>query len=149
RELSRCRAFLKSSDAVVLRQGILRLMQSRNLTVSVERAGTRRTGAAPAESRRCFGLLTPLMAPTQSTGVRPGEGILYELLTGLRPIDAKRLRKAALAEMIRIIQEEEPSKPSTRLSENDSLPSLADVRQTEPKKLSSRAPSAASRRRHS
>ena len=35
--------------------------------------------------------------------------ILYELLTGLRPIDARRLKKAALAEMIRIIQEEEPS----------------------------------------
>ena len=61
--------------------------------------------------------------------------ILYELLTGLRPIDAKRLRKAALTEMIRIIQEEEPSKPSTRLSTDESLPSLAAVRQTEPKKL--------------
>src|SRR5262249_28555763 len=61
--------------------------------------------------------------------------ILYELLTGLRPIDAHRLRKAALAEMIRIIQEEEPSKPSTRLSTEASLPSLAAVRQTEPKKL--------------
>ena len=34
--------------------------------------------------------------------------ILYELLTGLRPIDAKRLKKAALTEMIRIIREEEP-----------------------------------------
>src|SRR5262249_6897628 len=42
--------------------------------------------------------------------------ILYELLTGLRPLDAARLRKAALTEMIRIIKEEEPSKPSTRLS---------------------------------
>jgi serine/threonine protein kinase/tetratricopeptide (TPR) repeat protein len=61
--------------------------------------------------------------------------ILYELLTGLRPIDAKRLRRAALTEMIRIIQEEEPSKPSTRLSTDESLPSLAAVRQTEPKKL--------------
>ena len=48
--------------------------------------------------------------------------ILYELLTGLRPIDAKRLRKAALTEMIRIIREEEPSKPSTRLSTDESLP---------------------------
>ena len=47
--------------------------------------------------------------------------ILYELLTGLRPIDAKRLEKAALTEMIRIIQEEEPSQPSTRLSTDDSL----------------------------
>ena len=61
--------------------------------------------------------------------------ILYELLTGLRPIDAKRLQKAALTEMIRIIQEEEPSKPSTRLSTDESLPSLAALRQTEPRKL--------------
>ncbi|MCI0360045.1 MAG: serine/threonine-protein kinase, partial [Planctomycetaceae bacterium] len=61
--------------------------------------------------------------------------ILYELLTGLRPINAQRLRKAAHAEMIRIIQEEEPSKPSTRLSTDEALPSLAALRQTEPKKL--------------
>jgi serine/threonine protein kinase/tetratricopeptide (TPR) repeat protein len=61
--------------------------------------------------------------------------ILYELLTGLRPIDRKRLHKAALTEMIRIIREEEPSKPSTRLSTDDSAPSMAALRQTEPKKL--------------
>src|SRR5438046_273058 len=34
--------------------------------------------------------------------------ILYELLTGLKPIDAKRLKNTALLEMIRIIKEEEP-----------------------------------------
>jgi tetratricopeptide (TPR) repeat protein len=61
--------------------------------------------------------------------------ILYELLTGLRPIDAKRVKKAALTAMLRIIQEEEPSKPSTRLSTDESLPSLAALRQMEPKKL--------------
>jgi eukaryotic-like serine/threonine-protein kinase len=61
--------------------------------------------------------------------------ILYELLTGLRPIDGKRLRNAALTEMIRIIQEEEPSKPSTRLSTEESLPSLAALRHIEPRKL--------------
>lgn len=61
--------------------------------------------------------------------------VLYELLTGLRPIDAKRLKKAALTEMVRIIREEEPSKPSTRLSTDESLPSLAAVRQIEPRKL--------------
>ncbi len=61
--------------------------------------------------------------------------ILYELLTGLRPIDSKRLKKAALTEMIRIIREEEPSKPSTRLSTDASLPSLAALRQTDPRKL--------------
>ncbi|MFN9984477.1 MAG: protein kinase domain-containing protein [Pirellula sp.] len=61
--------------------------------------------------------------------------ILYELLTGLRPIDSKRLKEAALTEMIRIIREEDPSKPSTRLSTDESLPSLAAIRQIEPKKL--------------
>jgi eukaryotic-like serine/threonine-protein kinase len=61
--------------------------------------------------------------------------ILYELLTGLRPIDAKRLKKAAYMEMIRIIHEDEPSKPSTRLSTDGSLPSLAASRLIEPKKL--------------
>src|SRR5439155_13935082 len=61
--------------------------------------------------------------------------ILYELLTGLRPLDAKRLKQAAYTEMIRLIKEEEPSKPSTRLSTDESLPSLAALRQTEPRKL--------------
>ena len=61
--------------------------------------------------------------------------ILYELLTGLRPFDSKRLKKAALDEMIRIIREEEPSKPSTRLSTDESLPSLAASRHIEPGKL--------------
>ena len=37
--------------------------------------------------------------------------------------------------MIRIIREEEPPKPSTRLSTDESLPSLAALRQTEPKQL--------------
>jgi eukaryotic-like serine/threonine-protein kinase len=38
--------------------------------------------------------------------------------------------------MLRIIREEEPPKPSTRLSTSDSLPSVAANRHTEPKKLS-------------
>jgi tRNA A-37 threonylcarbamoyl transferase component Bud32 len=61
--------------------------------------------------------------------------ILYELLTGLRPLDAERLRKAALTEIVRIIKEEEPSKPSTRLSTDARAPSLAALRHTEPRKL--------------
>jgi eukaryotic-like serine/threonine-protein kinase len=61
--------------------------------------------------------------------------ILYELLSGLRPFDPARLRNAPLTEMIRIIREEDPSKPSTRLSTDDSLPSMAALRQTEPRKL--------------
>ncbi len=61
--------------------------------------------------------------------------ILYELLTGLRPMDGFRLRRAALTEMIRVIQEEEPTRPSTRLSSDAALPSLAALRQVDPKRL--------------
>ena len=42
--------------------------------------------------------------------------LLYELLTGSTPFERKRLQEAAFDEMLRIIREEEPPKPSTRLS---------------------------------
>ncbi len=61
--------------------------------------------------------------------------ILYELLTGLKPFDSQRIRKAALDEVIRIIREEEPSKPSTRLSSSESRPSLAAARGLDPSRL--------------
>src|SRR5262249_48890873 len=48
----------------------------------------------------------------------------------------KRLKEAALLEVLRVIREEEPPRPSTRLSElKDSLPSISAQRQTEPAKL--------------
>jgi serine/threonine protein kinase/Tfp pilus assembly protein PilF len=62
--------------------------------------------------------------------------LLYELLTGETPLDPHRLRSAAFDEMLRIIREEEPPKPSLRLSSSESLPSIAANRQIEPKKLS-------------
>src|SRR5262245_31041144 len=43
--------------------------------------------------------------------------LLYELLTGTTPFDQRRLKKAGFDEIRRIIREEEPPKPSTRLSE--------------------------------
>jgi tetratricopeptide (TPR) repeat protein len=62
--------------------------------------------------------------------------LLYELLTGTTPFTRERLQKASYDEMRRIIREEEPPKPSTRLSESkDSLPSISAQRQTEPAKL--------------
>ena len=62
--------------------------------------------------------------------------VLYELLTGDTPFDKQRLRSAALDELLRIIREEEPPKPSTRLSGSDTLPSVAANRKIEPAKLS-------------
>ena len=39
--------------------------------------------------------------------------LLYELLTGTTPLDKKRLKEAAMLEVLRLIREEEPPKPST------------------------------------
>src|SRR5579864_3576495 len=62
--------------------------------------------------------------------------LLYELLTGSTPLTRKRIKEAALLEVLRVIREEEPPRPSTRLSESkDSLPSISAQRQTEPAKL--------------
>jgi serine/threonine protein kinase/tetratricopeptide (TPR) repeat protein len=62
--------------------------------------------------------------------------LLYELLTGSTPLDKKRLKEAAFMEVLRVIREEEPPKPSTRLSTTEQLPSIAANRGLEPKKLS-------------
>jgi WD40 repeat protein/serine/threonine protein kinase len=62
--------------------------------------------------------------------------VLYELLTGSTPFAKKRFQQAAYDEIRRIIREEEPPKPSTRLSESkDSLASISAQRHTEPAKL--------------
>jgi hypothetical protein len=62
--------------------------------------------------------------------------VLYELLTGSTPLEKRRLKEAAMMEVLRLIREEEPQKPSTRLSSNDQIPSVAANRSLEPKKLS-------------
>src|SRR5262249_28203172 len=42
--------------------------------------------------------------------------LLYELLTGSTPLDRKRLKEGAILETLRLIREDEPPRPSTRLS---------------------------------
>ncbi|HQR08989.1 MAG TPA: serine/threonine-protein kinase [Gemmatales bacterium] len=61
--------------------------------------------------------------------------ILYELLTGTTPLERERLRTAAWDEVKRLIREEEPPKPSTRLSSTEGLPSIASQRDMEPARL--------------
>jgi eukaryotic-like serine/threonine-protein kinase len=62
--------------------------------------------------------------------------LLYELLTGATPFDKGRFQKAGYDEIRRIIREEEPPRPSTRLSTLEDLPSIAAQPGLEPKKLS-------------
>jgi tetratricopeptide (TPR) repeat protein/tRNA A-37 threonylcarbamoyl transferase component Bud32 len=62
--------------------------------------------------------------------------LLYELLTGSTPLTRERMKRAAHAELLRMIKEEEPPKPSTRLCEStEELASISANRQTEPAKL--------------
>jgi eukaryotic-like serine/threonine-protein kinase len=63
--------------------------------------------------------------------------LLYELLTGTTPFDRKRFATAAYDEIRRIIKEEEPPKPSTRLSTmGETLSKVSGQRKTEPARLS-------------
>jgi tetratricopeptide (TPR) repeat protein len=61
--------------------------------------------------------------------------ILYELLTGSTPLEPGRFQRAAWHEILQFIKEEEPPRPSERLSSSASLPSLAAERQLEPSRL--------------
>src|SRR5207249_113851 len=63
--------------------------------------------------------------------------LLYELLTGKTPFDARELLAAGLDAMRRIIREQEPVRPSTRLNAmlKDDLTTTARRRQTQAPKL--------------
>ena len=61
--------------------------------------------------------------------------LLYELLAGSTPFEPERLRKAALDEVLRLVREEEPPRPSARLSTSQARATIAAVRQSDPDKL--------------
>ena len=61
--------------------------------------------------------------------------LLYEILTGTTPLERKQFEEAAFDEVLRIIREVEPARPSLRLSGSDSLPSIAAQRRIEPRDL--------------
>jgi len=59
--------------------------------------------------------------------------LLYELLTGTTPFSEEELRKAGYIEMQRVIREEEPAKPSTKLTTlGDILTEVAKHRNATP-----------------
>jgi serine/threonine protein kinase len=63
--------------------------------------------------------------------------LLYELLTGTTPFDQEPFREAGFDEMRRIICEEEPPRPSTRLSKLGQAATIASIRRkSEPRRLS-------------
>ena len=89
-----------------------------------------------------FEYMSPEQAEMNAFGVDTRSDIyslgvlLYELLTGTTPLERPRLRQAALGELVRLIKEEEPPRPSVRLSGSGDLPKIAAARKTEPARLS-------------
>ena len=61
--------------------------------------------------------------------------VLYELLAGSPPFKKKELEKAGLMEILRVIREDEPPRPSTKVSTAEGLPTISAKRGIEPSKL--------------
>ena len=61
--------------------------------------------------------------------------LLYEILTGSTPFGKEELEQAGLLEILRVIREQDPPRPSTKLSTANALPTIAANRSTEPKTL--------------
>jgi len=62
--------------------------------------------------------------------------LLYELLTGTTPLDRRTQPGVSLTEILRVIREVEPPKPSSRLAQSqDALAEIAARRRTEPTRL--------------
>jgi serine/threonine protein kinase/WD40 repeat protein/tetratricopeptide (TPR) repeat protein len=86
-----------------------------------------------------FEYMSPEQAEMSQLGVDTRSDVyslgvmLYELLTGSTPF--QRMREAGLSEMLRMIKEVEPPRPSTRLSSTQEAAKIASARRTEPVKL--------------
>jgi serine/threonine protein kinase/tetratricopeptide (TPR) repeat protein len=61
--------------------------------------------------------------------------MLYELLAGSPPIDSRQFQRGAVLEMLRMVREIDPPKPSMKVSTADALPSIAATRGVDPAHL--------------
>jgi serine/threonine protein kinase len=61
--------------------------------------------------------------------------ILYQLLAGAPPLDAKQFNRGAILEMLRMVREVDPPRPSTKVSTAEDLPNIAATRDVEPAQL--------------
>jgi WD40 repeat protein/serine/threonine protein kinase len=98
------------------------------LTAMESRVGTLEYSSPEQAGGRTFDIDT-------RTDIYSLGALLYEILTGTPPFSREQLLKIGEEEMRRVIREQDPPKPSTRLSSSGDLPAIAARRQLEPAKL--------------
>ena len=102
--------------------------------------------AEPAQTIEGMVVGTPqYMSPEQAGSMRDVDTrsdiytlgvILYELLAGEPPLGREQMKQAALDEVLRLVREGEPRRPSSRFNPaTDLVKTTANLRHSEPKKL--------------
>jgi serine/threonine protein kinase/tetratricopeptide (TPR) repeat protein len=122
-------AFVKVIDFGIAKATVQKLTERTLFTAYGQMIGT--PEYMSPEQAEMSGLDIDTRSDVYSLGV-----LLYELLTGTTPLEARRLREAGFAMMQRLIQQEEPPRPSTRLSSlGDSATVVAGNRGLDVKRL--------------
>jgi serine/threonine protein kinase/tetratricopeptide (TPR) repeat protein len=121
--------FVKVIDFGVAKATVQKLTEKTLFTAYGQMIGT--PEYMSPEQAEMSGLDIDTRSDVYSLGV-----LLYELLTGTTPLEAGRLREAGFAKMLRLIQDEETPRPSTRLSSlGDSATVVAGNRGLDVKRL--------------
>ena len=139
------RALQAADRAYVIDTGVIKLAgrPEREEIAKVLARGQTPAGSQLTTAGQVLG--TPnYMSPEQALGDRvDGRSdlfsfgvVLYELLAGAMPFDPQKFHAAAVEGMLRTIREEEPPRPSTRLSKlGDAARQIAEARCTDVKTL--------------